>query len=124
MAENKQKIIDADLHVQDPHEIILSYFNTGNDSDIVKGSYKKFQKTIAILTGILIFMKFFFQEMFVTKLFTFQVALVAVFIALLCSIILPFFMRLIHHASKDGLRGIFYNIVTVSVIVLLIGVLV
>ncbi len=124
MSNDGKKIIDADLHVQDPHEIILSYFNTSNDSDFVKGDYKKFKRTIGILAGVFIFMKFFFQEMFVTKLFTFQVLLASIFVALLCAKVLPFFMRLIHHSSQDGLRGIFYQVSVIAIIVVAVGILV
>lgn len=123
MAEGK-KIIDADLHVQDPHEIILGYFDTSNDVDFVKGDYKNFKKRIGILAAVFIFMKFFFQEMFVSNLFTFQVALISVFIAVLAAKALPFFIRLIHHSSKDGLRGIFYQVSTIAIIVILVGILV
>ena len=118
----QNKIIDADLHVQDPHEIILGYFDTTNDVDFIKGSYKKFKKNIGILVVVLIFMKFFFQEMFVTKLFIFQVIIVSILLASFVIYFLPLFMRLIHHSSNDGIRGILYQIIFISIIVLMIGV--
>lgn len=123
MVEGK-KIIDADLHVQDPHEIILGYFNTSNSAEITSGSYKKFKKNIILLTIVLIFMKFFFQEMFVNAFFTFMVLIISIIIALVTGFVLPFFVRIIHHSSKDGLRGIFYQIVFISVLVILIGLIV
>jgi hypothetical protein len=120
MSENK-KIIDADLHVQDPHEIILGYFNTSNDAEITKGSYSNFKKNIVILTIVLILMKFFFQEMFVSTFFTFLVLISSVLIALVSGFILPFFIRIIHHSSKSGIAGILQQLVFISLIVIALG---
>jgi hypothetical protein len=115
-------IIDADLHVQDPHEIILSYFNTGNYNEFVQGEKKAFKLRLIGLFTFFIIMKFFFEERF-TGFFSFALTSI---IALLGGVLfvygIHYFMSIMNNSVKtDGIRGLFYQIIFITVIVLLIG---
>ena len=68
-------IIDADLHIQDPHDIILSYFNTSNDNQFAYGEKGAYVRKVMFLFVALVMMKLFFEEMF-TGFFMFATALI------------------------------------------------
>ncbi len=115
-------IIDADLHVQDPHEIILSYFNTSNDNQFSIGSKMQFARRIVMLFAALVLMKFFFQEMFTGPIVFFGVLLIALAVGAVLGFGIPFFVRIFEQSAKnDSLRGIFFQITFITIIVLLIG---
>ena len=125
MAESKPKhtvIVDADLHIQDPHDIILSYFNTKNDSQFVKGEKKQFRNRLLGFFIGMIFMKFFFQEMFTNFSFFIAVAALSVLIGLLLAEVIPFFVRILNNSiKKDAMRGLFFQITFITIIVILAG---
>lgn len=127
MAKNQDKpkhtvIVDADLHIQDPHEIILSYFNTKNDTQFAKGDRKQFRNRLIGLFVMLIFMKMFFQEMFSGWFFSLLTMIVMVLLGFIFAETLVFTLKAFNNTiKKDGLRGMTYTLVAVTIIMLILG---
>ncbi|MFT4303646.1 MAG: hypothetical protein ACMXYG_03710 [Candidatus Woesearchaeota archaeon] len=116
-------IIDADLHIQDPHDIILSYFNTSNDNQFAHGKKKDFTLRLLSLFVGLVLMKFFFEEMFTSFSMFLGITVSALIIGAIFAFAVPFFIKLIKLGAKtDGPRGIFYNLVFITLIVVIIGI--
>ncbi|MCB9359394.1 hypothetical protein H6503_05665 [Candidatus Woesearchaeota archaeon] len=116
-------IIDADLHIQDPHDIILSYFNTNNDNQFAHGKKKDFFFRVLGLFVGLVLMKFFFEEMFTSFWVFLMILVIALIMGAIFAFAIPFFVKLIRFGSRgDGVRGIFYNVVFITLIVLLVGI--
>jgi len=115
-------IIDADLHVQDPHEIILSYFNTSNESQFVQGKKKEYKhKLIGLFVGFVL-MKFFFQEMFTGFLSFVFVLAVSLVLGFVLSEAICFFVKIFQNSCKtDVLRGLFFQITFITIIVVVLG---
>ncbi|MFT4343115.1 MAG: hypothetical protein ACMXYE_00025 [Candidatus Woesearchaeota archaeon] len=121
--KEKLVIIDTNLHVQDPHGIILSYFNTQGDNQFTHGNTKSFLRRCMGLFGTLVFLKFFFQEMITT----FWMALLIVLMGAVMGVIFvkggDFFIRILTRSgSSDGLRGVFIQLTFMTLIVLVLGV--
>lgn len=116
-------IIDTDLHIQDPHDIILSYFNTQSDSQFVLGPKKSFKMRMAGIFIALVFMKFFFDEMFTSFWMFLTILLVSVVLGFIFAEGVSLFVRIIKNsARKDGIRGIAYNLIFITLIVLALGI--
>jgi hypothetical protein len=128
MVKNKNEakhtvIIDADLHVQDPEEIILSYFNTSNDSQLVQGPKKGFKNKIAIMFVSFVMMKFFFEEMFKGWMSFILIGITALILGFIFSEGIYFMVRSLYNSTKnDSVRGIFYQLIFITIIVVVIGI--
>jgi len=116
-------IIDADLHIQDPHDIILSYFNTQSDSQFIFGPKRSYLNKIVGIFVAMVLMKFFFEEMFSGFFMFVGIAALSVLIGFITAIGIDFFVRIVHNSTKnDGLRGLFYQITFMTIIVLVLGI--
>jgi hypothetical protein len=126
MAKDEPKhtvIVDADLHIQDPHEIILSYFDAKNDSAIVTGSRIKYRNATISIFAMLVFMKFFFQEMITGPLFFIASAITFLILSFIFAEGLIFFLKILNASiRKDSLRGFFFQITFITLIVIMIGI--
>jgi len=115
-------IIDADLHIQDPHDIILSYFNTNNDNQFAYGERGAYVRKVMFLFVALVMMKLFFDEMF-TGFFMFATTLaISLAVGYAISEGAYFFMKIMQKSARnDGIRGIFFQIVFITLIVVGLG---
>jgi hypothetical protein len=116
-------IIDADLHVQDPEEIILSYFNTSNDTQFAYGPIKDFKKRLLGLFISFVMMKFFFEEMFTGWISVLLIGGASLILGFIFSEGVSLFVKWLNTAAKkDSIRGIFLQITFITFIVILIGI--
>lgn len=125
MVEKKQKqviVIDADLHIKDPHDIILSYFNTSNESQFVQGARKSFRNKLIGLFAVMVFLKFFFEEMLSGFIVFIAIMAAAIILAFLFAESIIFCTRIVSQSARnDGVRGIFFQLVFITIIVILLG---
>jgi hypothetical protein len=116
-------IIDTDLHIQDPHDIILSYFNTQTDSQFVLGPKKGFRMRLIGIFVALVFMKFFFEEMFTSIWMFLLILIISLALGFVFAEGVCFFVRIMQNApKKDGIRGIAYQLIFITIIVVLLGI--
>lgn len=115
-------IVDADLHIQNPEEIILSYFNTKNDNQFIAGKRNSFRNKLIMVFGIMVFMKMFFQELF-TGFFNFVITMVVVLIlGFIFAEGVIFFSGLLNRSAKsDSVRGLAFSFVLLTIIVIMLG---
>ena len=116
-------IIDTDLHIQDPHEIILSYFNTSNDSQFIFGKRKAFIQRVMGMFVAFTFMKFFFQELFTGFWFFILALILSLILGFVIAVGSKFAVQVVKKAARgDGVRGVFLQLTFMTLIVLLIGI--
>ena len=119
--QKKIVIIDTNLHVQDPHAIILSYFNTQNDTQFIHSTRKSFLGRVMGLVISLVFLKFFFAEM----LYSFWIFLLVMILGALLGLSSWLVYRAVYgwvaSSRSDGLRGVFYNVAAFTLIVVIFG---
>jgi len=125
MSKDKAKhtiIVDADLHIQDPHDIILSYFNTGNDNQLARGKKTSFRMKLIFLFLSLVLLKFFFEEKFTNPFFFIISVIVFGIMGIIIAYGVTWFATILNSAvKKDGIRGLFFQLTFITIIVLVIA---
>lgn len=119
--QKKLVIIDTNLHVQDPHAIILSYFNTQNDTQFIHGVRKSFLGRVIGLVICLVFLKFFFAEMLYSFWLFALVMILGVIIGLSSWLVYRGVYTWLAASRHDGLRGVFYSAVAFTFVTILFG---
>jgi hypothetical protein len=115
-------IIDADLHIQDPHEIILSYFNTHNDNPVAHGEKSSFKMRVLGIFVLMVVMKFFFAEMLNGFLKFMFIVILALIVGVIGVYLTSFFAEIFNRSIKrDNIRGFFFQVVFITLCVIVLG---
>ena len=113
----KKHMISTDLHIPDPHEIILTYFNNGNRNSITAGSLKDFKFRGFIMIGVFIVLKLLSVSIFPGIIWS----------AITLSIIwlgikgLVHLIHKINESSKQSVERLFSSFFVMTVMLLIIG---
>jgi len=110
-------VIDKDLHIPDPHEIILSYFEVSNVNMLTAGTATRF-KWVAFffLIGMLIL------KLLSTGLFPniFEILLVLIALAIVIEL-LSRAMQLLNRYSQKSLPSMFALFGVMAVLIVIVG---
>jgi len=111
------QVVDKNLHIPDPYEIILRYFEHGNTNPVTFGTTKQFRtRWILIFIGILA-LTFLYTKNYPN---IFEAIIGIIFSIILIESIMQA-IYILNKNSKLGLLRLFSTFIVMTIIVILIG---